>query len=157
MAFLVIAILILLAFSARFRLVSLFLIAVVAIGGYIIYLNGEKHEALAKSRIPATDVSITDGHIELQNGTYRFLGRITNNSSKYTLQYIELHAIAHDCSTSRDTRPCIAIGEAHETIGITVPPGQARDLNEPLYTISGNLAPKGVINWKYDISQTRAY
>ena len=156
MAFLIISLLVLFLFSARFRLLSLYLIAAAVIGGYVLYLNGEKQQKLAKSRIPAEEVAISGVHIDLQNSTYHFIGRITNNSKSFTLKYIELHLIARDCATKNDHQFCVAIGDAREPIQIIVPPGQSRDLNEPMYTLTGNLTPRGKINWQYNILETTA-
>ena len=151
-----IAVLILLVVSAGFRKFAAIIVALAAIGGGIYYLYDQRQEKLSKTRIPASQVAISGGRINLQYGTYHFSGRITNNSQKFTLAQVELAVTVRDCVPNSTPRSCVTIGDTRETLYINVPPGQARDFDESLYFPGKKLAPNGELEWQYKISQTRA-
>lgn len=153
---LAIVVLVLLVASSGFRKFALGIVGVAVVGGGIYYLHHEHEEDLIKSRIPIKQVVISDGRIGLQYGTtYHFTGRITNTSTKYTLTQMDLSVSAKDC-TGGNNPTCVVIGNAQETVFKDIPPLQARDFDESLYFHGDRVAPKGVLQWTYDITQTRA-
>jgi hypothetical protein len=151
-----IAILILLVVSTGFRKFTLAIVALATVAGGVYYFHSKHQEELAKSRIPAAQVAISNGRINLKYSTYHFTGRIANNSAKYTLTQVALAITARDCASDSAPQSCVTIGETNETMYINVPPGQARDFDETLYFSGGGLTPKGSMVWQYKVSQTRA-
>ena len=103
----------------------------------------------ARARIQRSEVSCDD--LELQPGygsaAYRLLGRIRNKSQRYTLTELKLKLTMRDCNAQGD---CETVGETEESIYVTIPPGQARDLDEYVYfSHLGQL--RGRLQWDYQI------
>jgi len=148
------SILILLVVSARFRKFAGILILVCAVGGFLYWQYQENEEKQSKKRIAPSEVFFEGVSLKSSYGSYDMVGRITNNSNKYTLKGVQLKLTFRDCAKDSDSN-CIIIAEEDEYIYINIPPKQARDFKERVYLYS-DLNVKGKLVWDYSIEYTKA-
>lgn len=149
-----IVILILLIISAKFRKFFGVLVLASATGGFL-YWQYEKHEEeQSKSRISPSELFFEGVSLNSSYGSYNIVGRITNNSDKYTLNEVQLKITFRDCDKGTQ-KNCIIIAQNNETIYINIPPKQARDFKEGVY-LNSDVHFKGEMVWDYSIESTEA-
>ena len=66
---------------------------------------------------------------------------------QYTLSEVRLKLTMRDCRKPKD---CEVVGETVESLYTSVPPGQARDLDEHVL-FSAMRQPRGTYQWEYQI------
>jgi len=149
-----IVIIILLVVSAGFRKFAGVLILVCAIGGFLFWQYQENEEKQSKNRIPTSELLFEGVSLKSSYSSYDFVGRITNNSNKYTLKGVQLKLTFRDCAKDNQSN-CVIIGEEEEYIYINIPPKQARDFKENVY-LNSDIDVKGKMIWNYTIIYTKA-
>lgn len=147
-----IVIVILLVVSAGFRKFAGVLILVCAVGGFLYWQYQENEERESKRRIPVSELKFDGVSLKSSYGSYDMVGRITNNSPKYTLKAVQLKLTFKDCEKLNPNN-CIVVAEDNEHIYLNIPSGQARDFKEGVY-LSSNLNIKGNMVWSYAIEYT---
>jgi hypothetical protein len=91
--------------------------------------------------------------LKTEYGSHDLTGRIKNLSSQYTLTGVALTITIEDCEGDFPHPSCVTIGEDKDHhFWVHIPPGQVRDISEPIYT--GSTQPKGKLQWYYSISYT---
>jgi len=87
---------------------------------------------------------------------YEFVGRIRNKSKEYSLQSVAVRILYYDCTDRLDAGTCEVIGERHETIYLTIPPGQETAFKEPIYVFGDLLKVRGEFVWRYEVLSIKA-
>ena len=149
-----IVILILIVVSAGFRKFAGVLVLICIAGGLLYWLYQENEESESKRRIPASDLKFEGVFLKPSYSSYDLVGRITNNSAKYSLKAIQIKLTFKDCDKVNPSN-CVVVAQSDEHIYINIPPGQARDFKEGVY-LSSNLNIKGTMVWEYTIEYTKA-
>ncbi len=122
-----------------------------------------KEEQAAKLRIPRTSIDLLDLRMNTASTFTTLTGRVRNNDRLFELTGIELRLRVEDCewvidgvatpgpsADPRARRRCDTVGDAKESVYLSVPPGQMRELNESVY-FSGMGSPRGTRTWSYDL------
>jgi hypothetical protein len=148
-----IVVLILLVVSAGFRKFAGILVLIAVIGGVIFWQYQDNEEKKSKTRIKQSQLLFEDVSLKRSYGSYDMVGRITNNSSQYTLKGVQLKLTFRDCDN--ENKNCVIVAEDDEYIYINIPPKQARDFKESVYLYS-DLKIKGKMVWDYKIEYTKA-
>ena len=151
-------VLILLVVSAGFRKFAGIFVLIAVIGGVIYWQYQEKYqeneEKQSKTRIKQSELLFEDvSLINTSYGSPYMVGRITNNSSQYTLKEVQLKLTFRDCD--KDNKNCIIVAEDDLFFYINIPPKQARDFKESVYLYS-DLKIKGKMVWDYKIEFIKA-
>lgn len=149
-----VVILILLVVSAGFRKFAGILIIVCVAGGFIFWQYQENEEKQSLKRIPHSEILFEDVSLKSSYGSYEIVGRITNNSSKYTLKGVQLKLTFKDCDKDNLSN-CIIVAEENEHIYKNIPPSQARDFKESVY-LPSDLNIKGKMIWSYKVDYIKA-
>jgi len=128
------------------------LLILVAVGAVVLYEMDRRQKAergVAKTRIKPNEVELVDLAFRPGSGTgsYTLVGRTRNRSTQYTLSEVRLRLTMRDCTGSND---CEIVGETEKSLYTSVPPGQARDLDEYVH-FSGMRQPRGKYQWEYQI------
>jgi hypothetical protein len=147
--------LVLLVVSAGFRKLALGLVVIALVGGAIATFYSYEEEKESLTRIPASQVGLENMQLNPNYGGYKLSGRIKNNSGQFTLNRIVLAVTMQDCGGEAAAQNCVTIAESQTSPFLTIPPGQARDFQETVYFSGGTLKPKGRLDWRYSVSQTR--
>lgn len=150
-----IVVLILLVIFPGFRKVAGGLIALAVVVGGFFYLQIEREESRSRSRITNSELVFENVALKPDYSSYKLVGRIKNNSAKYTLKQVTFVVTMQDCAGESRSPQCITIGESNETLYLSVPHGQARDFDEAVYFSDGILNPKGHLEWNYSVSQIK--
>lgn len=147
--------------NATFRKVAAVALAVLAVGGILIFAyieastkEQENKRQLAKTYIKISQVELVDPRVSFSSYEGRpngITGRAKNNST-YTLESVEVRLIFQDCLP---TGNCETVGDEKEEIRVDVPPSQSRDFNQSIY--GPILSPKGKIAWNYQIVSASAH
>lgn len=95
-----------------------------------------------------TLVKIVDG------SGYELLGRIKNNSRKFTLTHLDIVVTMQECPGTSPNRNCVTLGEGKVSINENIPAGQDRDFKKSVYFGSSN--PMGYSTWSYSVSEITA-
>ena len=143
-------------FLAGFRKVALGLAVAALIGGVSLYQYNKQQQRRASTRITVSEVVIE--HIALKptfRSSYDVTGRIRNNSDAYRVDGISLAVTLRDCQ-GKDKSGCVVIGKATSNAPVTVPPQQARDFIASFYFGGDQIAPKGTLDWSYEITAITA-
>jgi hypothetical protein len=151
-----IVVLILLVVSAGFRKFFGVFVLIALLGGGAYYLYQQREERLAESRIRPSEVLVTNSKINFQYESYHFRGRVTNNSPQYTLSQVEFSISVKECPEQPSRTACVVVADTRKTLYIRVPPGQARDFNEPLYFPGEPPVPAPNHQWRFDVVGARA-
>ena len=150
-------VLILLVVSAGFRKFAGIFVLIAVIGGVIYWQYQEKYqeneEKQSKTRIKQSELLFEDVSLKTSYGSSDMVGRITNNSSQYTLKEVQLKLTFRDCD--KDNKNCIIVAEDDLFFYINIPPKQARDFKELVYLYS-DLKIKGKMVWDYKIEFIKA-
>ena len=150
-------VLILLVVSAGFRKFAGIFVLIAVIGGVIYWQYQEKYqeneEKQSKTRIKQSELLFEDVSLKTSYGSPYMVGRITNNSSQYTLKEVQLKLTFRDCD--KDNKNCIIVAEDDLFFYINIPPKQARDFKESVYLYS-DLKIKGKMVWDYKIEFIKA-
>ena len=148
-------VLILLVVSAGFRKFAGIFVLIAVIGGVIYWQYQEKYqeneEKQSKTRIKQSELLFEDVSLKTSYGSPYMVGRITNNSSQYTLKEVQLKLTFRDCD--KDNKNCIIVAEDDLFFYINIPPKQARDFKKSVYP---NLKIKGKMVWDYKIEFIKA-
>lgn len=127
------------------------IVVVAAIGGtaWAVYDARTKAEArAARTRIRADEVELADLRLGLPragDGIARLTGRVRNGSAQYSVTELTLMVTLRDCL---EADSCEVVGESTESIYLTIPPRQARDLDEYVF-FSDIGEPRGSRVWNY--------
>jgi Na+-transporting NADH:ubiquinone oxidoreductase subunit NqrC len=150
---LIIIVILLAIYSRPFRMVAVVLLGLAVLGGIILGValhisqtSQEKQRELEKSRIPLNQIELVDLQM---HGWSRLTGRIRNKSSRFTLFELGLRITVLDCIEGS----CETVEQTERDIYASVPPGQARDLDE--YVSLRVRRPRGRHEWNYEILYTR--
>ena len=108
----------------------------------------EQEDAAAKQRIRSSEVELIDMRMGTAGPSVDLAGRARNNSAQYTLTRIELRLFIEDCSDK--AVKCDIVGDEVESISVTVPPGQVRDISESVYFRDLGSARPGR-GWRYSV------
>jgi hypothetical protein len=142
-------------FSPGFRKV-LFAIVAVCVGiGATYYVWNAREERLAQTRVPAADVLFDEMRMASQPyGGYRLHGRVRNQNKHYRVKVVTLTITLNDCAPdSQDD--CDTVGETDTRIYLDVPPGQVRDIDDPVYFSTGS-GVRRHMQWSYRVSSIEA-
>ena len=149
-----IVVLVLLIVSSGFRKFAGVLVLVAVIGGFIYWQYQKNEEKQSKTRIKPSELLFEDISLKSSYGSgYDMVGRITNNSSQFTLKGVQLKLTFKDCD--KDNKDCIIVAEDNEYIYVNIPPKQARDFKESVY-LHSDLKIKGKMVWDYKIEYSKA-
>jgi len=151
-----IVVLVLLVVSAGFRKFAGVALALCVLVGLYFYFQNEQEKSESVSRIAASELGLDGLTLIPEYGSYKLKGRVTNRSPKYALSSLTLKISMEDCTGEGDKRSCVTIAENAEFIFLSIPPQQARDLNESVYFPGGAPAPKGALSWHYNITEIKA-
>lgn len=151
-----IIVLVLLIVSSGFRKFAGVLIGLAALVGGFFYLKNEQEESRSLSRIKNSELVFETVTLKPNYSSYKMVGRIKNNSPKYTLKKVTFMVSVNDCVGEAGSRNCITIGESNVNAYLIVPPGQARDFEESVYFSGGGLKPKNRLEWNYSVSEIKA-
>lgn len=122
-----------------------------------LFADGQQGDRSASTNIAKTELAFRDVAIQpsLQDG-YVFAGRIENRSKRYSLRSVAIRLVFYDCADRSDTSTCGVIGERHETIYVTIAPGQEETFKEPIYVFGDLLKVKGEFVWRYEVLSIKA-
>lgn len=146
----------LLVVFAGFRKFAAAAVVAAALLGALLYAQNRYEDRRSLSRIATTELGFEDVNLKPVYGNYRLAGRIKNNSSQFTLREVWLVITMQDCAGEGAGQRCVTIGESKDKLYLAIPPGQARDFEEPVYFTGGALRPKGKLEWAYGVTATRA-
>ena len=145
--------------SSAFRRILAFLAAIAVVGGLLLaawFKNEEDHRAqaaqAAKLRIPRANVELFDLRMGTDSSLVKLTGRVRNLDPRFTLTGVELRLRVQECqppSTSADTT-CDTVGDTTENIDLSVPPHQAREIDEYV-SFSGIGSPRIARTWNYKV------
>jgi hypothetical protein len=108
--------------------VALVLLTVPTLALAYVEFRQSREEWWRPSRISAREIELADVRLAQQNGLYHLVGRVRNDSSRYTLDGLRLHVTVQDCAGQF----CRAAMDRDEDLRLVVPPGQPRDFDLPL-------------------------
>ena len=140
--------------SARFPRIAFSTLAVLI--GVVVFLIMMSSDTGfdGRQKLPPEDVRIENPvMIPAYADSYRFGARIVNSNSEVILKAVTISVTMSDCSDESETY-CQVIGQSDERINITIPPGQARDL-ERVITFDA-ASPEAWVKWKFQVTQTRS-
>ena len=133
---------------------SAFVLALSVIGAVVLFVMDRQYQAereLAKTLIEAGEIELVD--LALRNGyavgSYTLVGRVRNRSARHALMELRLKLTMKDCT---EANTCEIVGQSDEAIYVTVPPGQARDLDEYV-SFAGLGSPRGKHQWTYEVQE----
>ncbi len=93
--------------------------------------------------------------LEPSNEAYDIIGRIINNSDKYSLSGVQLKLAMNDC-INNEKNNCIIIAEQDEYIYIDIPPKQARDFKKNIYLYSDiNIRGELVLDYSIEYAEAK--
>lgn len=114
------------------------------------YIDDEKKRELAKALIKLDEIEVSDAYLTLKNGLATVKGRV-RNKSLYELSSFDLVIQIKDC---RKVEDCDVVGEAIQSVYLSVPAGQVRQLDEVIsFTGTPELRR---MEWTYYVRETRA-
>ena len=151
---LVCAVCVFLAIKFRGFRYSLLIIAgllVLIIAGY--FFRQQASEKASMRLVSADQLQFSDLRLGPSNygSSYSLVGRVKNTSA-HTVFSLTARIRISDCD---DSGHCETVGDQNEYIGILLPPGQVRDMNETVYF--GNATKiRGHFEWNYSITEIRA-
>jgi hypothetical protein len=99
---------------------------------------------ITQEQVEFVDLTLQPGY---GGSSYTLAGRVRNRSGRYTVSELRLKVTMRDCDAANK---CEVVGETEDAVYVTVPPGQARDLNEYIY-FNGLGAARGKHQWDYEI------
>lgn len=150
-----IIVLILLVVSPGFRKFAGGLITVAVLVGVFFYFKNEREESRSLSLIKKSELVFENVTLKPDYSSYEIVGRIKNNSPRYTLKQVTFMIRMQDCSGGEPSQNCITIGESNETVYLNIPPGQARDFGEFVFFSGGGFKPNGRLEWNYSVLQIK--
>jgi len=150
----ILGVLALAVFSPGFRALALAGLGLLLILGIVFfaYLRYEQTQAdteraEARRRVAPQEIDLVDLTLKPMyagSSSFTLAGRVRNRSRQYTLTRIELRLTMKDCVDA----VCEVVGETIESISLSVPRGQARDMDDYVsFTALG--APRGRHTWEY--------
>lgn len=139
--------------KALLALVGVLLVLLV-VAGVLLYLYERRQEAeraAAKTRIARSEIEFVDLALRPSygRGWYRLVGRVRNRSPRYTLRELRLKLVMRDCRRVGD---CEIVGETDEAVYLSVPPGQAREIDEDVHFYDLG-PPRGKYQWEYSVTE----
>ena len=140
-----------------FRFVVIGVMFLLAFAGET-YGQGRQHrEGLAVQGIETSELEFRNVDIRrAAGGGYVFVGQIRNHSDRYTLASVAIGLTFYDCKTESGVRDCVVIGERRESIYLAIPPKQARNFKEPIYSYGDVLNSQGALVWEVNVLSTQA-
>ena len=137
-----------------FRIPGLFTILLFLLALLIVYSvkHFQDQAAVNKGKIPRSHLELIEFRLEdpffasIYSTPCKLTGRIKNNSSEYTLTYLELEIRVKDCVNN----DCDTAGKSEETIYVRVPPGEVRNMDQDiLFTKMKKV--RGDWSWSYRV------
>lgn len=146
--------LLILSFGARRAAIGLIGGLVVLLGALIWY--ADTYDKERTGRVPTTSVRLDNfAMTPAYGGSFRLYARARNDAEHDTLEAFGVTVTASDCVTEGDEPPsCVVIGEQSSEIRVSVPPKQARDINEQIPFPP--MRPQGELSWSYRIDYVRS-
>ena len=152
-------------FSRGFRavlvvLVVLAVVAVVAGGLLYVYLqydegNRQREREAASRRVALSEVVLDDATLGRESTSfYRLRARARNLNASYSVRTIEVAIKVRDCADG-PANDCDTVGQTKESVFVTIPPGQARDVAESIY-FSPPPVFRGTMSWSFEIESVTA-
>ena len=118
-----------------------------------------KEEQAAKLRIPHENVELIDLRMGTDSSFVKLTGRVRNNDRRFTLTRMELRLRVEECAAldaqAKAEAPgwsaaCDTVGDTTENIFVTVPPQQAREIDDYVsFTAMGS--PRMKRTWRYEV------
>lgn len=149
-----IVILILLAVSAGFRKFAGMLVLTGVVGSFLIWQYQGYEGNQSKKKISPSELIFEGVLLQPSDTNHDIIGRIINNSDKYSLKGVQLKLTIKDCA-KHEKNNCIIISELDEYIYINIPPKQARDFKKPIYLYS-HINIRGNLDLDYSIGYAEA-
>ncbi len=151
----IIVILILLTVSARFRKFTGILVLTCAVGAGLIWQYQAYEESKSRNRILPSELFFEGVVLDHSDSNYDIIGRIINNSDKYSLSGVQIKLKIRDC-TNDNNNDCIIVSEVDKYIYINIPPKQARDFKKSIYLYSDiNIKGKLVLDYSIEYAETK--
>jgi hypothetical protein len=106
----------------------------------------------AKLRIPRANVELVDMRMGTDTSLGTLTGRVRNLDARFTLTGVELRIVLQECpsAATNDDTQCDTVGDTTESIFMSVPPHQARDIHDYVF-FSGIDAPRNHRTWNYTV------
>jgi hypothetical protein len=153
-AFFLLILLILFLVFPLFRKVILIIAGVLGAIIFIFYAYNENEQSMSKKRISPTEIQISELRLapeRYSSSSYKLLGRIKNNSQRYTLDNLEIKVVVQDCVEGGS---CETVGEGTTSYYYSIPPGQAREMDS--YISFHNMPQaRGHYKWNYSIVEVK--
>jgi hypothetical protein len=145
------AVVLLLIYSAAFRKFTVYVVlpltALLLLWTYSSIRTSEQEQEAATKRIPTASVELVDLRL---SGSNELTGRVRNHSSAFVLTGIDLRIVLKDCLNGN----CETIGQSDKSVYLSIPPGQARDL-ECLVFFDHAGRPRGERQWSFALTGTK--
>ena len=140
--------------SARYPKIAFSLLALlIAIVSAVIVTSTDSGFE-ARQKLPPKDVSIENPiMIPAYADSYRFNARLVNNNNEAILKETTLSITISDCSDQSETY-CQVIGQTEQRFTVTIPPGQARDVERMVSFDAAS--PESWVKWTYKVTATRS-
>lgn len=128
-------------------------ISVIVVVCALWYFKSQYDDKVSKSRISKNEIDLVDLTLQpyYDKSSYRIVGKIRNRSASYTLTSLKIR------NTMRDALPdgrSEIVGETTTWVFKTVPPGQARDVDESVH-FSDIATARGTYSWQYEVIEIR--
>jgi len=149
MAWIAIAVFLIIVALAFPRHKILLLIVAIAVGGVGGYLSWSKvtEKKTAKIRIPSNELTLTNIDISYNR---KLTGQIKNSSAQYTLKELTLEVTLKECD-----KECTVAATTTARINTDIPPGNSRDFASFLH-VEGLTQPIATYQWEQRIIETKA-
>ncbi len=108
------------------------------------------------SRVPSDQVELIGFDLKPGHRTvYELVGRIQNHSPEFGLFRLSLRVLGMDCpQPDSPTEDCLVISDQVEQLGVDIPAGQARDVEQRMRLDNAPLKPQGVLRWEFEVVST---
>ncbi|WP_372765441.1 hypothetical protein [Litorivivens sp.] len=150
-----VVILLLLVATGNLRLMLGFLVVAVVIVTALLVFDRFVDQRSA-SRIPPEQVELIGFSLKPGHRTvYELAGRVQNHSPDFGLFRLSLRVLGLDCPQADAVKEdCLAISDQLTQLGVDVPAGQARDVEQRIRIDNAPLKPRGVLRWEFEVVST---
>lgn len=108
---------------------------------------------IRRSKIPLEAVAATD--MRLSTGDFpQLTGRLFNSASE-SISSVTILVTVFDCPQQDSLVDCITVASESVQTFTTIPPGQARDVMEPVY-LPPAMRIRGTLQWHYRVAEVVA-
>ena len=140
--------------SARYPKIAFSLLALLIAIVSAVIVTSTDSGFVARQKLPPEDVKIENPvMIPAYADSYRFNARLVNNNNEAILKETTLSITISDCSDQSETY-CQVIGQTEQRFTVTIPPGQARDVERMVSFDAAS--PESWVKWTYKVTATRS-